>query len=178
MLLTKECATKSAFLFLIFILNKMNEIDLFFSTIQSGNSANVELQLRRNPNLVHLKDARGFTPLIFATYFDKEAISKMLIECHAPIDSQDASGNTALIGVSFKGNSRLMDYLINKGANINIKNNNGSTALIFSATYNKVESVKLLLKHHADKTITDNSGKTALDYAKEKGFNEIESLLS
>mgnify|MGYP000536276933 CR=1 FL=1 len=46
----------------------MNEIELFFHTIQSGNKTNVEAQLKRNPDLVNAKDTRGFTPLIFANY--------------------------------------------------------------------------------------------------------------
>ncbi|GAA4809563.1 ankyrin repeat domain-containing protein [Litoribaculum gwangyangense] len=164
--------------FLTFKTTKMNETELFFNTIQSGNTANLELQLKRNPNLVNAKDGRGFTPLIFATYFDKEAMAKLLIEHQAPLDAQDASGNTALIGVCFKGNVPLASFLIEKGANINAVNNQGATAIIFSSMYNKLDSVQLLLKHNADKTIKDNNGKTALDYAKEKDFDAIVSLLT
>ncbi len=57
--------------------------------------------IKANPDLVNVKDSRGFTPLIFASYFDKEDIVKILIEHKAPIDAKDASGNTALIGVCF-----------------------------------------------------------------------------
>ena len=133
----------------------MNETELFFQTIQSGNLDNVTVQLKRNPNLVNIKDTRGFTPLIFATYFDKEAIAKCLIEHQAPIDSKDASGNTALIGVCFKGNINLASYLIENGAHINAVNNNGATPLIFSAMFNKIESVKLLIEKKADLNVKD-----------------------
>ena len=137
----------------------MNETELFFNTIQSGNKENLEAQLQRNPDLVKVKDNRGFTPLIFATYFDKEDIAKCLIAHNAPIDAKDASGNTALIGVCFKGNESLASYLIEHGADVNAVNNHGTTPLIFSAMYNKINSVKLLLSQEADVTIKDNEGK-------------------
>ena len=56
----------------------MNAQELFFRTIQTGHIDNLKLQLQNNPHLVNSEDARGFTPLIFATYFDKEAIAKVL----------------------------------------------------------------------------------------------------
>ena len=155
----------------------MNETELFFTTIKSGNLNNTKAQLKRNPDLVNAKDSRGFTPLIFATYFDKEDIAKSLIEHNAPIDAKDKSGNTALIGVCFKGNDSLASYLIEHGADINAINTNGTTPLIFSAMYNKVNNVKLLLENHADVSLKDNEGKTALDYAHQKGFSEIVSML-
>lgn len=54
----------------------MNATELFFSTIQSGNIENIKLQLANNPEVINAKDVRGFTPLIFAAYFDKELIAK------------------------------------------------------------------------------------------------------
>jgi ankyrin repeat protein len=156
----------------------MNATELFFHTIQTGNIANLKAQLERNPDLVNIKDARGFTPLIFATYFDKVDIAKILIDYNAPLDDQDASGNTALLGVCFKGNTNLANYLIEHGANINAKNKKGVTALIFSVMYNKTESIELLLHHNADKSLKDSEGKTAIDYAKEKGNEIIVNLLN
>jgi len=115
----------------------MNATELFFSTIQSGNIENIKLQLANNPEVVNAKDVRGFTPLIFAAYFDKELIAKVLIEHKAPIDAKDASGNTALMGVCFKEHTELASYLIKHGANVNVSNTNGTTPLIFSVMYNK-----------------------------------------
>jgi ankyrin repeat protein len=155
----------------------MNATELFFNTIQSGKTENVKLQLEHNPDLVHTKDPRGFTPLIFATYFDKEDIAKVLIEHKAPIDATDASGNTALLGVCFKGNLRLVEYLISKGANINATNNNGVTPLIFSVMYNKEAVVRLLLEKGANSSFQDNEGKSALDHAKIRGFNNLIDLI-
>lgn len=155
----------------------MNETELFFHTIQSGNLENIEAQLQRNPDLVHVKDARGFTPLIFATYFDKEAIAESLVAHNAPVDAKDASGNTALIGVCFKGNLTLAELLIKNGANVNAINNNGTSPLIFAAMYNQEGIVKFLLDKHADKELKDHAGKTAYDHALEKDFRNIAEML-
>ena len=46
----------------------MNDINFFFEAIQSGEKDRVEVLLKLHPELVNAKDARGFTPLIFASY--------------------------------------------------------------------------------------------------------------
>ena len=125
----------------------MNETELFFSTIQSGHVPNLKAQIERNPNLVNMNDARGFTPLIFAAYFNKEAIVKILIENNAEIDAKDASGNTALAGVSFKGDTAIAELLIEKGANMNAQNSKGMTPLIYATMYNQEQIIKLSLIH-------------------------------
>lgn len=155
----------------------MNATELFFNTIQLGKHENIKLQLNTNPQLVNSKDARGFTPLIFATYFGQDDIAKLLIEHNADIDAKDASGNTALIGVSFKGNVILVSTLLEYGANINAVNNMGTTALIFATIYNKEPVVKLLVDKGADTSIKDKQGLTAYDHAIDKGFvNLLECL--
>ncbi len=156
----------------------MNAQELFFNTIQSGKVNNVVAQLNHNADLVDSKDSRGFTPLIFATYFDKEEVAKVLINHNAAIDGRDASGNTALIGVCFKGNLSIANHLIEHGADINAQNSKGITPLIFATMYNKVNVVELLLKNGADIAIKDNDDKTAYDYAKEKGFDAILNILN
>jgi len=155
----------------------MNATELFFSTIQSGKTDNIKLQLQHNPDLVKVKDARGFTPLIFATYFDKDDIAKILIDHNADVDGRDASGNTALIGVAFKGNVEIAGFLIEKGAAVEATNKKGATPLIFAAMYNQHNMIVLLLKHGADKTLKDAEGKTASDYAEEKGFSIVHKIL-
>jgi len=89
----------------------MNETELFFSAIQLVEIEHVKTQLERNPNLVNVKDAKGFSPLIFASYFDKKDSVETLLEFNAEVDATDGSGNTALIGVAFKGNTESASLL-------------------------------------------------------------------
>ncbi|GAL73169.1 ankyrin repeat domain-containing protein [Jejuia pallidilutea] len=95
----------------------------FFGAIQSGDKNQIEHLLKLHPELVSTKDARGFTPLIFAAYFDKIDIVETLLSHKAPVNATDASGNTALIGVAFKGNIHLAQLLLKYGATINAQNN-------------------------------------------------------
>ncbi len=164
------------FLFLV-ITCSMKDTALFYEAIRSGNHKQLEAFLNVNPELANSRDSRGFTPLIFATYFDNEIATKILIDHNAEIDTQDGTGNTALIGVSFKGNEKLAKLLIDNGANINAINSMGTTALIFATMYNKEQIVKLLLDHNADRSIKDNEGRTAYDHALEKGFKNLLNLL-
>ncbi|MEM9681046.1 MAG: ankyrin repeat domain-containing protein [Bacteroidota bacterium] len=115
----------------------MTETELLFEAIRDRNAEKLQNLLNANPQLVASKDARGFTPLIFATYFDNEAAAENLIDHNADVNGTDASGNTALIGVSFKGNIDLVNLLIQNGADINAQNNNGTTALSFATQYNQ-----------------------------------------
>lgn len=164
--------------FLFNFTNRMNKIEQFFNAIRTKNQEQLVALATTYPELVNSNDSRGFTPLIFATYFDNKEAAKVLLDHKANIDAQDGTGNTALIGVCFKGNLELVDLLLNHGAAINVKNNLGTTPLIFAAMYNQEAVIKVLLKEGADKTIKDNEGKTAFDHASEKGYNNLLSLLS
>lgn len=155
----------------------MTEQELFFRTLQSGNLDNLNAQLERNPDLANITDSRGFTPLIFATYFNNAAATEMLLQHGAKVDAQDASGNTALLGVCFKGNTELAALLLKHKANINAQNKMGTTPLIFAVSYDQKAIVELLLANGADKTIKDHSGKTALEHAEEKGLTHLSELL-
>ena len=158
--------------------NKMNVISSFFDAIQSVNINLIETLLKKFPNLANAKDKRGFTPLVFATYFDKKEIAETLIKNKANVNHKDAKGNTALLGVAFKGNIDIALLLLNNGANINAQNNLGYTALIFATLYNQTKMVDFLLSQNADITLKDEENKTALDHAISKDFKEIITLLN
>ena len=155
----------------------MTDIESFFEAIRTGDYKQLVTQINSNPQFVNTKDSRGFTPLIFATYFDNEMASRLLIDHNAEIDARDGTGNSALIGVSFKGNEKLATLLIENGAHINAKNKMGTTPLIFASMYNKEALIKLLLIRGADISLKDCEGKSAYDHALEKKFNNLLQLL-
>lgn len=145
--------------------------DLLFESIRSGNTQKVKMLLDANPELVGVKDQRGSTPLLLATYYGVKDMSSVILKFNPEINAQDAAGNTALMGVSFKGYLEIAELLINAGADVNIKNFNQGTALIFAVTFGQKEMIKLLLAHGADPTIKDNTGKTAIEHAANQGFD-------
>ncbi|WP_165732924.1 ankyrin repeat domain-containing protein [Polaribacter sp. 20A6] len=155
----------------------MNILNTFFDAIQSVNINVIETLLKRFPKLANAQDKRGFTPLVFATYFDKIEIAETLIKHNANVNHKDAKGNTALLGVAFKGNVDIAKLLLKNNANINAQNNLGYTPLIFATMYNQPKMVAFLLEQNADLSLKDKENKSALDSAKTKDFTEIISLL-
>ena len=155
----------------------MTTTELFFNAIREKDFDVLKSFIDDDPKIVNSQDSRGFTPLIFATYFDNIEAAKLFLLNQAEINTQDHSGNTALIGVCFKGNTEIASLLIQNGANIEVKNNIKSTPLMFASTYNNQSIIELLLKHGAMKDCKDLHGKTAYDHANEKGFDHLLKLL-
>ncbi|WP_300702575.1 ankyrin repeat domain-containing protein [uncultured Campylobacter sp.] len=91
-------------------------------------------------------------------------------------------GGNALIPACEKGHFETAKFLLeNTDINVNHVNNLSWTALLEvlilgDGSKKYVDITRLLLEHKADKNIKDNQGKTAIDYAKERGFKEIEKL--
>ena len=92
-------------------------------------------------------------------------------------------GGNALIPAAEKGHLDNVKLLLEDGrTDINHQNDFGYTALIEVVALTDGSKVyqdiaKELLKHDADTKLRDNNGKTALDYANEKGYIELQSLL-
>ena len=81
----------------------MSTTESLFNSIREGNSAKVADILSADSSLLEVRDTRGSTPLILATYYNQIEISKILLEKGTDLNSKDSSGNTALMGVCFKG---------------------------------------------------------------------------
>jgi uncharacterized protein len=148
-----------------------------FDAIRNQDLNAVQHLLQEHPEWVIQKDARGSTPLLLASYYGLEEITRCILSVPQPIDAQDASGNTALMGVSFKGDINIARLLIEHGADVNKTNFNKGSALIFASTFGRIELVKLLLDHGADKYQKDEKGFTAFDHAKMQGIESVLTLL-
>lgn len=156
---------------------KSMEREQLFTYIREEDLRGVQNLLKKDPALVHVKDQRGSTPLLLATYYGNESISKAILEYDDTVDAKDASGNTALIGVSFKGYLDIATLLISKGADVNAQNSNGATALIFAATFKQKRIINLLIEHGADRLLKDSRGLMAIDHARMQGLNDVVALL-
>lgn len=146
-----------------------------FDAIRSGELNSVKNILSQNPDIINSLDQRGSTPLLLATYYGSEDITRTILQYNPEVNAQDASGNTALMGVCFKGYVTIAKMLIEAGADVNLKNYNESTPLIFAATFGQKEIIKLLLESGADPDHKDNRGYTAEMHAKNQGL-DVEEL--
>jgi ankyrin repeat protein len=155
----------------------MNHQEILFQAIRNEDAIVVKKLLQEDPSLLNIKDNRGSTPLLLATYFGNEEITDFLLSLKPDIDEKDASGNTALMGVCFKGFGSIAEKLIKAGANVNETNYSGATALVFAATFNRIDLVKLLLKNGANPDLKDIHGNTAASQARMQGLKGIAELL-
>jgi ankyrin repeat protein len=146
-----------------------------FNFIRSEELEEVKALLNSNPEVVNSKDSRGSTPLLLASYYGFEDITKEILKYSPDIDIKDGSGNTALMGVCFKGYYTIAKLLIVSGADVNQKYFNEATALIYAATFGQKEIIKLLVENGADISAIDNRGFTAEMHAKNQGL-EISEL--
>tara|TARA_R110002051_G_scaffold230027_1_gene292069 strand:+ start:358 stop:840 length:483 start_codon:yes stop_codon:yes gene_type:complete len=144
-------------------------VENFYSAIRNGDTKLIDELITKDPSLINIKDQRGSTPLILATYYGHGDLANLLLERGADIDGKDGSGNTALMGVCFKGFAEIAKKLVDKGAKVNVINAMGATSLIYTAMFNKIEIAKILLNHGADTSIKDARGQTAYDHAKLQG---------
>lgn len=148
-----------------------------FYAIRSEDLNSVKEILKKDKSLINVKDQRGSSPLLLATYYGFEDITDYILSLNPDLNEKDGSGNTALMGVCFKGHESIAEKLIKSGADVNVTNSTGGTALHFAAMFNKVNLVKLLLENGADKTIKDNRGMTVVEQSENQGNKEILDLL-
>jgi len=128
--------------------------------------------------LVNMRDACLFTPLMKAALNGHYEAVVRLVEKGAGIDLVDKGGYTAMMLAASNNFHQIVEYLVNRGANINhVEHTHGWNALIWAAKRGHVQTVKVLLKHQPDKNIKDNVDKTALDYARQQHFEEVMALL-
>jgi ankyrin repeat protein len=120
--------------------------------ILSGDPEKVK-HLLKDPNIVNIKDERGFTPL------------------HVILSG---GGDTDLYSVTYGRNNSTMKgiklLISTKGADVNIKDNWGHTPLFY---VNSKEIAELLISKGADVNEKDNKGKTPLFYIHSKEIAEL-----
>lgn len=151
--------------------------DELFDAIRAQDLEKVTKIVTAHPELVTIKDARGSTPLLLATYYGHLDIATEILKHKPEIDAQDGSGNTALMGVCFKGYPDIARLLIKHGADVDKTNFNEASALIYAATFGQEDIAKLLLESGANAAHKDGKGNTAYDHAKMQGSKKLMAVL-
>lgn len=136
--------------------------------------AKLMLKVGENPNL---KDERGNTPLILASYEGNSDLVALLLEHKADVNSVGFQGQTPLMAASYKGNVNIVRTLLTNGANCNIQDKNGYTALMYAGKSGSLDVVKELLNAHADVNQKNTAGENALSIALSENKEQIIELL-
>ena len=131
-----------------------------------GEVETVECLLKANPDLVHVHDSDGYTPLHRACYENHVTIAKILLENNANVSACTNEHWTPLHSACRWNSGECAALLLDWGANANAITHGGLTALHLAASHSAYESLWLLLTHPlTDTTIQNTTKETAQDIA-------------
>ncbi|MBT0823748.1 ankyrin repeat domain-containing protein [Campylobacter lari] len=96
---------------------------------------------------VNLKNHKGDSLLMLASYHNAYECAKFLLENNARVDEKNDRGQTPLAGVCFKGYLPMCKLLVEHGANIDENNGLGMTPFTFALMFGHRDIVEFLTKH-------------------------------
>lgn len=147
------------------------------NAVFGGNSAIVDLLIKRGVDLEVHDDHQENTALILASYYGDIEIVKLLLDAGANPNLFDEEQKTALSHAADKGYLEIVKLLINAHAAIDTQNENGHTPLMFAARAGHAAIVEFLIRNHAQINMRDNEGNTALHLAIKEGHPHVVKLL-
>jgi len=112
---------------------------------RTGDTAALEQALTAGLNK-DLRDAKGNTLLMLASYHGRTEVVKLLLKAGASVDLRNDKGQTPLGGVAFKGHVEIATLLLDAGADP-LADQGGSTPIDFATTFGRQEIVTLLRTH-------------------------------
>lgn len=98
---------------------------------------------------INQRDARGYTPLMMATYYNFYSIADYLLKNGADIDAQGQNGCTALILATCNKNIRIIKLLMKYNPNVDIVDHSGRSAKDHAANLN-LEVISKILDRDMD----------------------------
>ncbi|MBB3104484.1 ankyrin repeat domain-containing protein [Azomonas macrocytogenes] len=151
--------------------------DQVFDVARNGD-ASMLVRLLDNDLPPNLRNHKGDTLLILASYHGHLDASRVLLEHGADPDICNDNGHTALAGSGFKGNLAMAKLLLSHGANVEAKSPDGKTALMMAAMFDRTDIVALLLQHGANPQVRDAKGITAFAAAQAMGAKNTSAQLA
>ena len=137
------------------------------------------LECLRDDHAADARSADGFTALHFACFFSQPEAARLLIESGAKVDAVAANAMQVmpLHSAASVRNLEAARLLLEHGAPVNARQQGGWAPMHAAAQNGDRAMVELLLRHSADRALANDAGKTAAMVAREKGHEEIASLL-
>lgn len=129
----------------------------------------------RNRNVDPI-DKQGYTPLFWATQFDREDVVKSLLAYKANVQHLDNSKWTALDKAAESNSARVCELLCKADKTlVNRQAEDGRTPLAKAALNGSIDSIKVLIANGASLKISDNNGVSPFALAEE--YPECQKLL-
>jgi uncharacterized protein len=126
---------------------------------------------------INVSDKKGYTPLIYAAYFDHEGMVNFLLQNGANACMKDNRGNTALMGAIFKGNIKIAFRLLESECDIDQNNNADQTALMYATLFGRKQIAEQLIEKGAKIAAQDLNGNSAMSLAQDQFNQEMITIL-
>jgi ankyrin repeat protein len=117
------------------------------------------------------------TPLIYAAWYGRVEVVRVLLEGGANVEGADAHRQTALHAAAFKGHLDVCRLLLDRGAKVDHLDIWKDTPLHWAAWKGHLSVVKLLVKRGADVSVKDGYGQTACDEARSTRRKDVADWL-
>jgi ankyrin repeat protein len=157
--------------------NSVEEPTALIAASEKGHLEVVQALLAHSAD-PNIEIIQGYSPLNAALLKDHVDIVHALLKAGADPNRKNTMGNTPLL-LAISDHSEIAIIMLDGGADPNTKQQNfpGFSALMIATLYGKIKVAKVLIAKGADIHATDMQGVNALRIARDKGFNEIVSLL-
>jgi hypothetical protein len=96
-----------------------------------------------------IKDVKGYTALMVATYHGNTNAVNYLLAQGADACAKDSRGNTALMAAIFRGEFSLARRLMQQDCDLQHRNNAGHSAEEFAAVFGREELARLLQENRS-----------------------------
>jgi uncharacterized protein len=160
------------------IASKKKALDIF-EAAALGRLNRLKQCLRDDASAIDSRSKDGFTALHFACFFGQPDAARLLIESGAAVDAV-AANPTQVMPLHSAASSRNLEaarLLLERGAPVNARQQAGWVPIHAAAQNGDRPMVELLLKHRADPKLVNDQAKTSAMVAREKGHEEIATLL-
>ena len=147
-----------------------------FNKARDGDAAMLAALLSKGLP-ANLRNQKGDTLLMLASYHGHVEAVKVLLEHDADPEIRNDNGQSPIAGAAFKGDLQMVKTLVEGGAQVEGASFDGRTALMMAAMFNRAEIVDYLISKGADPKAKDANGITALDAAKTMGATDTTAQL-
>jgi uncharacterized protein len=152
------------------------------ATVQSNHIATAGALIEAGAD-VNAKDESNDSPYLLAGARGYLEILRLTLAHGADLRSTNRYGGTALIPAAERGHVETVRTLIEAGVDVDHMNKLGWTALLEAIILGDggprhIEIVRLLLDAGANANLADRAGVTPLQHARQRGYREIERLLT
>ena len=115
---------------------------------RQGKAAELSALLKQGLG-VDLRDAKGNTLLMLASYHGKAEVVRLLLKSGATVDLRNEKGQTPLGGVAFKGYAEIATLLLDAGADP-LADQGGSTPADYATMFGRQEILVLLRERRGE----------------------------